>query len=111
MDSQQIKAGSEEKKMNTTTHDKTADTAADTVYTLFRAVAEAHAQEPAIIENDRTMTFGDLSNLVDRIACRFPQEIHSIGIVMRHRAEMIASILFGSSPERKPHRLLRLHGR
>ena len=39
------------------------------------------------------MTFGELSNMVDMITCSFPQEVHSIGIVMRHRTEMIASIL------------------
>ena len=65
----------------------------DTVYALFQTVVEAHKEEPAIVENNRTMTFGELSNLVDRIACSFPEEIHSVGIVMRHRAEMIASIL------------------
>ncbi len=31
--------------------------------------------------------------MVDMITCSFPQEVHSIGIVMRHRTEMIASIL------------------
>ena len=65
----------------------------DTVYALFQEVVEAHKEEPAILENNRTLTFGELSDLVDRIACSFPQEIHSVGIVMRHRAEMIASIL------------------
>ena len=65
----------------------------DTIYSLFQEVVKEHGQEPAIIENSRTMTFGELSNMVDMIACSFPAEIHSIGIVMRHRAEMIASIL------------------
>lgn len=65
----------------------------DTIYSLFQNVVAAHRQEPAILENGRTMTFGELSDLVDRIACSFPKEISSIGIVMRHRAEMIASIL------------------
>lgn len=65
----------------------------DTVYALFQQVVKAHEQEPAILENNRTFTFGDLSHMVDRIACSFPKEIHSIGIVMSHRAEMIASIL------------------
>lgn len=65
----------------------------DTVYALFQEIVEAHKEELAILENNRTMTFGELSDLVDRIACSFPQEIHSVGIVMRHRPEMIASIL------------------
>ena len=65
----------------------------DTIYSLFQEIVKAHGQEPAIIENNRTMTFDELSNMMDRIACSFPQEVHSIGIVMRHRAEMIASVL------------------
>ncbi len=47
----------------------------DTVYALFQTVVEAHKSEPAIIENNRTMTFGELSNMVDMIACSFPREI------------------------------------
>lgn len=39
------------------------------------------------------MTFGELSNLVDMISSSFPEDVHSIGIVMNHRAEMIASML------------------
>lgn len=65
----------------------------DTVYSLFRQVVDANKDKPAIIENHRTMTFAELSDMVDMIACSFPKEVHSIGIVMRHRAEMIASIL------------------
>lgn len=65
----------------------------DTIYSLFQNVVKDYKNAPANIENNRTMTFGELSNMVDRIACSFPKEIHSIGIVMRHRTEMIASIL------------------
>ena len=65
----------------------------DTIYSLFQKVVKEHENAPAIIENDRAMTFGELSNMVDMITCSFPQEVHSIGIVMRHRTEMIASIL------------------
>ena len=48
----------------------------DTIYSLFQEVVKEHGQEPAIIENSRTMTFGELSNMVDMIACSFPAEIH-----------------------------------
>ncbi len=65
----------------------------DTIYSLFKKIATEHEQQPAIIENSRVMTFGELSDMVDMIACSFPKEIKSIGIVIRHRAEMIASIL------------------
>ena len=65
----------------------------NTIYTLFQSVAEHHKNQAAIIENERTMTFGELSDLVDRIAGSFPKAITSVGIVMNHRAEMIASML------------------
>lgn len=65
----------------------------DTIYSYFENIVANHKNESAIIENDRTMTFGELSNLVDIIAGSFPKEITSIGIVMSHRAEMVASIL------------------
>ena len=65
----------------------------NTIYTLFETIAASHRDETAIIENARTMTFGELSDLVDMIAGSFPAEVHSVGIVMNHRAEMIASML------------------
>ncbi len=65
----------------------------DTIYEFFRDVANSHSDEPAIIENDRILTFEDLSRMVDRISAGFPGDVRSIGIVMSHRAEMIASIL------------------
>ena len=48
----------------------------DTIYSLFQKVVKEHENAPAIIENDRTMTFGELSNMVDMITCSFPQEVH-----------------------------------
>lgn len=65
----------------------------DTVYSIFEDVVANHRQDTAIIENGRTLTFGELSNLVDMIADSFPENVKSIGIVMGHRAEMIASML------------------
>ncbi len=65
----------------------------DTIYTLFENTVKNHRQEKAIIENGRTMTFGELSDMVDMIAGSFPKEVSSIGIVMSHRGEMIASML------------------
>ena len=43
----------------------------DTIYSLFQKVVKEHENAPAIIENDRTMTFGELSNMVDMITCSF----------------------------------------
>lgn len=65
----------------------------NTVYSLFQNVVTENRDRTAIIENDRTMTFGELSNLTDLIAGSFPEKITSVGIVMSHRAEMIAAIL------------------
>lgn len=65
---------------------------ANTVYGLFRAIVEKQPDATAIIENDRTMTFKELSDMVDMIADSFPDNTRSVGIIMRHRAEMIASI-------------------
>lgn len=48
--------------------------------------------KPAIIENHRAMTFGQLSDMADRIANTFPDDLHAAGVVMTHRAEMIAAI-------------------
>lgn len=39
----------------------------DTIYSLFQKVVKEHENAPAIIENDRAMTFGELSNMVDMI--------------------------------------------
>lgn len=65
----------------------------DTIYSLFHKTAEKNREKTAIIENNRKMTFGELSDLTDIIAGTFPEKVSSIGIVMNHRAEMIASIL------------------
>ena len=61
----------------------------NTVYSLFQNVVAENRDRTAIIENDRTMTFGELSNLVDLIAGSFPEKITSVGIVMSHRAEYV----------------------
>lgn len=65
----------------------------NTIYGLFQKIVREHKAAPAIIENNRTMTFGELSDMTDMIADSFPDNARAVGIVMRHRAEMIASIL------------------
>ncbi len=65
----------------------------DTIYTLFRAIVEEHGQRTAIVENNRTLTFNELSALTDRVADSFPRGVCSIGLVMSHRAEMVAALL------------------
>ena len=63
-----------------------------TIYSLFEKTVKENENSPAIIENNRTMTFGELSALTDMIAGTFPEKVTSVGIVMNHRAEMIAAI-------------------
>ena len=65
----------------------------NTIYSLFQKIVTENHDKVAIIENNRTLTFGELSDLTNLIAGTFPQGVHSIGIVMDHRAEMIAAIL------------------
>lgn len=65
----------------------------DTIYALFERAVKENYGRTAIIENSRTLTFGELSDLVDTIAASFPENVDSIGIVMEHRAEMIAAML------------------
>lgn len=63
------------------------------IYERFMQMAAAYGDQPAIIENNRRMTFGALSELVDTIADTFPERVRAVGIVMSHRAEMIAAML------------------
>ncbi|MCR5833304.1 MAG: amino acid adenylation domain-containing protein [Selenomonadaceae bacterium] len=65
----------------------------NTVYEIFKAMAEKQPDARAIIEDNRMMTFKELSEMTDMIADSFPDNTKAVGIVMRHRAEMIASIL------------------
>ncbi len=65
----------------------------DTIYELFQKIVNTYPDQPAIIEDERVLTFKDLSRMVDQIAGSFPDNMKTAGIIMRHRAEMIASIL------------------
>ncbi len=64
----------------------------ETIYSYFQNIVDKYPDQPAIIEDDRVLTFAELSQMVDQIVDSFPGEVHSVGIVKRHRAEMIASI-------------------
>ena len=65
----------------------------DTVYSKFKDMVALQPDATAVVENNRTITFGELSAMVDMIADSFPDGTRAVGIVMRHRAEMIASML------------------
>ncbi|MDE6322069.1 MAG: amino acid adenylation domain-containing protein [Muribaculaceae bacterium] len=65
-----------------------------TVYSVFKKTADKYYDKPAIIEDDRVLTYAELDAMVDAIAAKFydcrPQ---SVGIVMHHGAELIAAML------------------
>ncbi len=65
----------------------------DTIYSKFTRIVQSYPDSPAIIECGRSLTFRELSALVDRISNSFPEGSKSIGIIMNHRAEMIAAML------------------
>lgn len=65
----------------------------NTIYGMFENVVHEHPDLPAVIENDRTLTFRQLADLACMIESSFPAEVRSVGIVMSHRAEMIAAML------------------
>lgn len=44
----------------------------NTIYGLFQETVNKYRNNVAIIENKRTMTFGELSDMVDMIADSFP---------------------------------------
>ena len=50
----------------------------DTVYGMFAARVAAQPGAVAIVENDRTLTFAELSAMVDMIADSFPAEARSV---------------------------------
>lgn len=65
----------------------------NTIYGKFMQVVDTYPDQPAVIENNRTMNFIELSEMVDMIANTFPDDLKAVGIVMTHRAEMIAAML------------------
>lgn len=65
----------------------------NTIYGKFMQVVRNYPDQPAVIENAGTLTFSGLSDMVDRIANTFPDDLRTAGIVMTHRAEMIAAML------------------
>ncbi len=65
----------------------------NTIYAAFETIVQTYPDEPAIIEDDRILSFQELSNMVDLVANGFPEDVRCVGVVKRHRAEMIASML------------------
>lgn len=65
----------------------------NTVYGLFLKMVEEHPDRPAILTGSETLTFKELSSLVDKFACSLPEDVRSVGIVMDHDPLMIAAVL------------------
>ena len=65
-----------------------------TIYSCFKEIADRYSGQPAVIEDDRTLSYSDLDEMVDAIAAKFyNRQPKSVGIVMHHGAEQIAAML------------------
>lgn len=69
------------------------DVLENTVFGMFEQAVRNHGDSPAVIESGRTLTFRELSDLVDVVAGVIPGGSETVGIVMSHRAEMVAGML------------------
>ena len=68
--------------------------AANTIYGKFKEVVASQPEAPAIVEDGRKVTFGELDRLVNAIVEKIGKEPHSfIGIVMHHGVMQIAAML------------------
>lgn len=66
----------------------------DTIYNRFSKMVNLHPDLPAVIEEERTVTYKELDNITDRILDKFADMGEEfIGIVMSHGIEMIAAML------------------
>lgn len=66
----------------------------NTIYSCFREIGRKFPQMPAIIEDDRTLTYAELETMVDSICVKFyDKKPNYVGVVMHHGAEQIAAML------------------
>ena len=62
-----------------------------TIYSFFKEIADRYPNNPAIIEDDRTLTYSQLEDMADAIAAKFyDRQPKSVGIVMHHGAGQLA---------------------
>lgn len=67
---------------------------ADTIYSRFKETVTHHPDKPAIIEDDRILSYAQLDSMVDAILNKFhDKDYEFIGVVMNHGATQIAAIL------------------
>lgn len=65
-----------------------------TIYSAFKAIVGLHPDIPAILEDEKRVTFRELDRLVNSILAKIGEEKHSfIGIVMSHGIMQIAAML------------------
>lgn len=65
-----------------------------TIYARFREMVNKYPELPAVIEEDRTLTYAQLDAMTDSILAKFyDRKDEYIGIVMSHGAEQIAAML------------------
>ena len=65
-----------------------------TIYSRFAEMVAANPDRPAIIEDDRTLTYAQLDSMTDSILAKFyDRKPGFVGIVMHHGAEQIAAML------------------
>ncbi len=66
----------------------------NTIYSCFKEIVRKYPQMPAIIEDDRTLSFAELDDMVDAICVKFyDKKPCYVGVVMHHGAEQIAAML------------------
>ena len=66
----------------------------NTIYSRFAEIAHERPVTTAIVEDGRSITYGELDRLADRILAKFSGRRHAyIGIVMSHSIEMIAAMI------------------
>ena len=65
-----------------------------TIYSRFKEIVGRNPDAPAIIEDDRTVSYAQLDKMTDCILAKFYDRTpHFVGIVMSHGAEQIAAML------------------
>lgn len=65
-----------------------------TIYSKFQEMVRLHPDAPAIIEDDRTLSYAELDSMIDNIMVKFYDATPEfVGIVMHHGAEQIAAML------------------
>lgn len=65
-----------------------------TIYTHFKDMVEKYPDNTAILEDDRSLTYSQLDEMVDSILAKFYDNMPSfVGIVMKHGVEQIAAML------------------